>query len=95
MPAVHFSVRWPDGKEERCYSPSTVIHEYYKAGDSFSVAEFLARAEQALNSASNRVEARYGYFCSSAMDQLGAIKRRCASYEDQQRQVVILSMDAV
>lgn len=81
MPVVQFEVVWPDGKTEACYSPSCVIKEHFSAGKEYPLNEFLATSETALNAASNRVRERFGYACSSAMDQLGVIKTRCASYE--------------
>ncbi len=76
MPEVRFSIRWPDGSEESCYSPSTAILRHLEAGKSYPLPDFLARVRLGLNEASGRVEAKYGYFCSSAMDQLGRIELR-------------------
>ena len=28
MPETWFHIRWPDGSEERCYSPSRVIKDF-------------------------------------------------------------------
>lgn len=81
MPVVKFEVVWPDGKTEACYSPSSVIKEHFNEGKDYPLNEFLAISETALNAASNRVAEQFGYACSSAMDQLGLIKTRCASYE--------------
>jgi len=33
MPVTHFVVRWPDGTEARCYSPSSVVRDYLQPGD--------------------------------------------------------------
>ncbi|WP_276784170.1 MSMEG_0570 family nitrogen starvation response protein [Thalassolituus oleivorans] len=95
MPAVNFYVRWPDGKEEKCYSPSTIIYDYFKAGDAMPLSEFIHRAEQALTLASERVANRYGYYCSSAADQLKQLKRRITEFEDQGREVVVMSMSEI
>lgn len=78
MPEMWFKVRWPDGAEELCYSPSTVVEQYLAAGESYTVAQFLARARPALTRASERVEAKYGYRCSSAEDQLLKIEESAA-----------------
>jgi uncharacterized repeat protein (TIGR04042 family) len=32
MPEMHFVVRWPDGAEMRCYSPSLVVREHLEVG---------------------------------------------------------------
>lgn len=92
MPAVNFTIRWPDGKQEVCYSPSTVIHEYFKSGDSMPVAEFMSRAETALTKASERVESRFGYFCSSASDQLQKLRETAPSYAANAEPVEILAL---
>ena len=91
MPEVHFTIRWPDGLEERCYSPSTAIRQYLEAGETYPLPDFLDRVRAGLNRASERVAARYGYFCSSAMDQLSRLELRAAS-QSQDGQVACLSL---
>ncbi|MBR9912952.1 MAG: MSMEG_0570 family nitrogen starvation response protein [Gammaproteobacteria bacterium] len=81
MPEQHFYVRWPDGQEEICYSPSSVINDYFSAGESYPVPEFVARSEKALSHASRRVQEKYGFACSSAMDQLQRIKQRASHFD--------------
>lgn len=76
MPAVNFTVQWPDGKQERCYSPSTVVYEYLQSGQSYPLDEFMQRTETALVTASKRVQQKFGYTCSAATDQLNIIRRR-------------------
>ncbi len=83
MPERHFEIRWPDGHQEQCYSPSSTIENYLTAGQEYSVTNFLALTDKALNEASERVRQKYGFACSSAMDQLGKIKQRAASFENQ------------
>jgi uncharacterized repeat protein (TIGR04042 family) len=94
MPAVNFVVRWPDGNEESCYSPSTVIYEYLDIGKHYSLDEFMVLSEAALNSASERVRERYGYACSSAHDQLRHIHERINHFKDSNTlgQVTVLQM---
>ncbi|SEF86759.1 MSMEG_0570 family nitrogen starvation response protein [Marinobacterium lutimaris] len=81
MPAINFNVRWPDGSEDSCYSPSTVVRDHFKTGDTMPLAEFVSKAEVALDSASQRVEQKFGYACSSSMDQLAVIKAKAARFE--------------
>lgn len=78
MPEVNFTIRWPDGTEERCYSPSTAILDHLQAGGAYALPDFLARARKGLKAASDRVEARFGFACSSALDQLSRIETRAA-----------------
>ncbi len=92
MPAVHFHVRWPDGQEEPCYSPSTVLHQHFQSGDRMTLAEFVARADKALNEASERVASKFGYYCSSAADQLVVIRQRASEYPDQDAVIEITAI---
>lgn len=78
MPEVRFTIRWPDGHEESCYSPSTAIGRHLQAGASYPLPDFLMRARAGLNEASARVAAKYGFACSSAVDQLDRIEQRAA-----------------
>ena len=75
MPVMHFHVRWPDQTETRCYSPSLVVQEYLQVGHSYPLDDFMQRTREALNIASERVRAKYGFACSQAMDQLAEIER--------------------
>ncbi|WP_102226430.1 MSMEG_0570 family nitrogen starvation response protein [Acidimangrovimonas sediminis] len=81
MPETFWTVRWPDGAEERLYSPSTIIATAFTPGETYSVADFLDRSRTALNTASERVQRKYGYHCSSAMDQLARIEDRLSAFE--------------
>jgi uncharacterized repeat protein (TIGR04042 family) len=66
MPEMTFDVQWPDGRVQRCYSPSLVMHDYLSAGTDYTVADFLDRSGKALHEASERVRAKFGFACSSA-----------------------------
>lgn len=78
MPEMRFSLLWPDGTRDRCYSPSLVIKDYLEPGRSYGLDDFLGRAREALRIASDRVEARYGFPCSLALGQLRAIEAAAA-----------------
>lgn len=74
MPEVYFTVQLPDGSQQECYSPSTVVCRYFKRGEEMSVGEFLNRSRSALTEASERVRAKFGFACSSAASQLSEIE---------------------
>lgn len=80
MPETYWTVRWPDGREEQLYSPSSVISELFSAGQSYPIDDFLTRARIALERASNRVERKYGFACTSAMAQLDRIEATTATF---------------
>jgi uncharacterized repeat protein (TIGR04042 family) len=74
-----FTVRWPDGTEQQCYSPSLVMHEHLAVGGRYSVSEFVTRTTAALTEASDRVRAKFGFACTSAaaqMSEIEAVARR-------------------
>ena len=83
MPEMYWTLRWPDGSEERCYSPSSVITELFSPGESYPLTDFLHRARVAMERASNRVERKYGHACTAAMAQLDRIESRAAAFEGQ------------
>jgi uncharacterized repeat protein (TIGR04042 family) len=66
MPEMTFDVQWPDGRLQRCYSPSLVMHDYLAPGSDSTIADFVDRSTQALQEASERVRAKYGFACTSA-----------------------------
>jgi uncharacterized repeat protein (TIGR04042 family) len=68
MPAVHFDIEWPDDTVTTHYSPSTVVREYFQVGERLTISTLLERSEQAMSRASDRVVAKFGFACSSAMD---------------------------
>jgi uncharacterized repeat protein (TIGR04042 family) len=67
MPEMQFAVRWPDGTEVSYYSPSLVMHDFLDVGSAYPVDEFVRRSSEALDIASERVRAKYGFACTSAM----------------------------
>jgi len=80
VPEMTFTVRWPDGKVADHYSPSLVIHDHLDEGATYSVADFRERSATALNLASERVRARYGFACTSAAASLDGIDELAAFY---------------
>jgi uncharacterized repeat protein (TIGR04042 family) len=80
MPEMRFSIRWPDGTTEDCYSPSLVIKDFLSPGQSYPLDEFVGRSRTALDIASDRVEAKYGYRCSRAAATLARIEKVAASF---------------
>ncbi len=82
MPEMRFTIRWPDGGIEECYSPSLVVKDHLEPGRSYPLAEFRDRSRTALSIASDRVRARYGFPCSRALAQIGRIDAGSRRYED-------------
>ncbi len=80
MPEMRFRIRWPDGAEESCYSPSLVVKDFLAPGESYRLADFVERSRAALTLASDRVEARYRWRCSRAAAQLARIETAAASF---------------
>lgn len=83
MPEMHFTVRWPDGTDQTCYSPSLVVQEHLTPGHSYPLPDFLQRTQTALSIASERVRAKYGFACSRAMDQWADIQAQAQPFHDQ------------
>ena len=74
MPEMHFHVRWPDGRREACYSPSLVVKDFFTPGESYALDDFVEKTRTALGIASERVREKYGFACTSALEQLARIE---------------------
>ncbi|CAN5584561.1 MSMEG_0570 family nitrogen starvation response protein [soil metagenome] len=81
MGELHFTIRWPDGSLERCYSPSRSVKAYFTPGESYPLTDFVHRSTSALELASERVRRRHGFMCTSAAEQLAAIERTAAGFD--------------
>jgi uncharacterized repeat protein (TIGR04042 family) len=81
VPEMTFRVRWPDGSEADCYSPSLVMHDHLAPGSEYPLDDFVRRSTSALRIASERVRARYGFACTSAMQQEEEILRAAAAFD--------------
>lgn len=81
MPEMRMSVRWPDGVQESCYSPSQVLKDYFQVGRTYALADFRDRSRAALTIASERVRAKFGFPCRRAADQLARIEERCRAFD--------------
>ena len=61
MPEMRFTIRWPDGTEAVCYSPSLVIKDHFAPGTRYPLPQFMAEVRSALHTASERVRAKFGF----------------------------------
>jgi uncharacterized repeat protein (TIGR04042 family) len=82
MPVVHFRIKWPDGAEADCYSPSTAVKDFFTPGERYPLDDFIKRSREALHIGSERVREKYGFACSAAMDQLAQIEREALRFAD-------------
>jgi uncharacterized repeat protein (TIGR04042 family) len=95
MPETFVRIKWPGGREETVYSPSSIIGTYFESATELSLSEFETRCGQALDHASQRVRETYGYACSSAMAEkhriLSVVKQLQATHPDQPVQILTIS----
>jgi uncharacterized repeat protein (TIGR04042 family) len=82
MPEILFTIQLPNGSEKQCYSPSTVVRDYFAAGEEMPVSEFRTRSRQAYAEASERVRAKFGFSCSSAASQLADLEEVTRKFPD-------------
>ncbi|GGX72087.1 hypothetical protein GCM10007385_46120 [Tateyamaria omphalii] len=80
MPETLFTVRWPNGEVDTCYSPSTVVRDFLTAGTTYPVADFVDLCSTALDTASLRVAAKFGHRCSNADAQLAQIETKAKGF---------------
>ena len=82
MPETYFQIQWSDGSQSVCYSPSSVVKKYFTPNTDYNLDDFVTRSRTALNIASSRVAAKYGFPCNKAMGQLFEIEVTSAKYKD-------------
>jgi uncharacterized repeat protein (TIGR04042 family) len=80
MPAMHYTIRWPDASESLCYSPSLIIQDYFAPDRDYPLAEFLTKLREATAIANDRVRAKFGFACSRAGDQLATLEQRAQTF---------------
>ncbi|WP_373541576.1 MSMEG_0570 family nitrogen starvation response protein [Chamaesiphon sp.] len=88
MPESRFKVRWPDGSEAICYSPSSIVKSYFELDRDYELADFVTRSQTALNIASDRVRAKYGRGCGLALGQLAQIEAKALEFNSQPQSLV-------
>jgi uncharacterized repeat protein (TIGR04042 family) len=84
MPEVRLSLEWPDGRRSELYSPSTVILDFLQPGQTLSVAELTSKGITALEQASERVRARYGFACTRTDEERVRLQQAADSYAADQ-----------
>ena len=80
MPEVMLELHWPDGQASRFYSPSTIVYEFLKPGETLSIAELEQKGLAAFREASERVRARYGFACTRTDEEASKHIKRLAMY---------------
>ena len=93
MPEMRFQIRWPDGVDETCYSPSLVIKDHFIVGETYPLADFVTRSRTALMIASERVREKYGMPCSRALGQLARIETTAQRFSAANEHVTIVAFE--
>ena len=76
MAETQLIVRWPDDSTTSHYCPSHVVKKYLKVGESYPINEFIRLSREALEMASERVRANFGYPCGRAFAAIKDIERK-------------------
>ncbi|MEO0508428.1 MAG: MSMEG_0570 family nitrogen starvation response protein [Verrucomicrobiota bacterium] len=84
MPETVFKIQLPDGRDYNCYSPSSIVRKYFSVGDKIPNVEFLKKAQESLKIASDRVEQKFGFQCSGAMNSLHDIEKLSAQFKPEE-----------
>ncbi|WP_214367664.1 MSMEG_0570 family nitrogen starvation response protein [Pseudonocardia sp. H11422] len=80
MPEVLFDTRWPDGSVRTFYSPSLIVEEYFQAGQTYPLEDFVARSRESLQLAGDRVRAKYGMGCAESAVSIARIEHAAARF---------------
>jgi uncharacterized repeat protein (TIGR04042 family) len=77
-----FTVLWPNGLRQQCYSPSLVVRDHLTVDDRYEIVDFVQRSRTALTEASDRVMAKFGFACTSAAATTEQISSAATQYPD-------------
>lgn len=88
MPEIEFTVRWPDGRAQRCISPSRAIEKAIVTGARYPVAEFQRRARAALEAGHSRLRELRGFGCSAAVSLIDDLDAAASSFRDEDLVVI-------
>lgn len=80
MPAMHYTLSWPDGSQTIAYSPSLVIQDHFEVGGAYPLDVFRHKILQATATANERVQAKFGFVCSRANDQLAVLETKLGEF---------------
>jgi uncharacterized repeat protein (TIGR04042 family) len=58
-----------------------VVKQYFTPREEYELASFVEKSRTALNIASDRLKAAYGFACSRALGQLPQIESKTAEYQ--------------
>lgn len=92
MPSTTLIIQWPNTEVDEIYSPSSIIHEYFKEGQQFSKADFEKTSIEAFTHASKRVEEVYGYECSSAKASLANIMAKLENLQNMEDTITVVNI---
>ena len=84
MPEINFKINLPDGKKTSLYSPSTIILEYLRPGDTLKISDFKSLVIKALKEASEKVRAKYGFACTRTLEEEKKILSWISKYDPDQ-----------
>ena len=80
MPEVRFQLEWPDGQSSTLYSPSTVILDYLRPGDSLLILNLKCAELRLSVLLSERVRARYGFACTRTDEEESQLRQWVSRY---------------
>ena len=89
MPVTYVYIEWPDHKTDQVYSPSSIIKKYFSSGEELTIENFLTACTEGLEKASERVQQKFGYACTSAMAETQRINLLCQAYGNSKKVKIV------
>lgn len=80
VPEVLFDVRWPDGSTQSFYSPSLIVEEYFRAGHTYPVGDFVDTSRTCMRIADQRVRQKYGFGCAQSVATMAGIEQAATRF---------------
>ncbi len=92
MSELYMQIEWPDHQKDQVYSPSSIIAQFFKKGESLPLSIFENKVVEALHQASNKFRAKFGYESTSALGEIERIRFMVSTMGENNKSVKILGV---
>lgn len=92
MSELYMQIEWPDNRVDQVHSPSSIIKEFFKKGESLPLSIFENKVVEALHQASNRFRAKFGFESICALSEIERIKFIASTMSENDKSVKIVNI---
>lgn len=92
MSELYMQIEWPDKRVDQVHSPSSIIKDFFKNGESLPLPVFENKVVEALHQASNKFRAKFGFESISALSEIERIRFMVSTMGESNKSVKIVKI---